>query len=287
MTAVLADSAAIRHCEAVTRREAKNFWYGIRLLPASKRRVLAAVYAMSRRIDDIGDGGLPATEKRVALAAIKLSLENVHRESDDPILAALGESLDVCPLPLEAFCDLVDGVCMDVEGTSYQSFDDLLPYCRRVAGSVGRLSLAVFLADERAPQALDSLADDLGVALQLTNILRDIREDYGNGRIYVPADDLRRFAVEPGELAGPPSARTSSLIRFEAARANEWFARGLRLMSHLDRRSSACAGAMAGIYARLLVRIERQPEQVFCGRVSVPGREKVWVAMRALAGATP
>lgn len=288
MTAVLVDSTAIRHCEAITRREARNFWYGIRLLPPTKRRMLAAVYAMSRRIDDIGDGDLPVDQKLAALAEVDSSLESVHRGSQDPVLAALGEALTVCPLPLHAFHDLVEGVRMDVQGFSYESIDDLVPYCRRVAGSVGRLSLAVFRAGEGpANEALDSLADDLGVALQLTNIIRDIREDYGNRRVYLPADDLTRFGVETRELGGPSSSRAIALVRFEAARAHQWFDRGLRLMSHLDRRSAACAGAMAGIYARLLVHIERDPDQVFRRRVSLPAWEKAWVALRALSGVTP
>lgn len=288
MTVVLVDSAAIRHCEEITRREARNFWYGIRLLPSAKRRMLAAVYAMSRRIDDIGDGDLPADQKVAALAEIDLSIASIHRESEDPVLAALGEALMVCPLPLDAFHDLVEGVRMDVEGVSYESIDDLLPYCRRVAGSIGRLSLAVFRAGEApADDALVSLADDLGVALQLTNIIRDIREDFGNQRVYLPAEDLARFGVEARELGGLSSSRASSLVRFEAARAHQWFDRGLRLMSHLDRRSAACAGAMAGIYARLLARIERDPEQVFRRRVSLPAWEKAWVAVRALSGVAP
>ena len=288
MTPALAESTAIRYCETVTRNEAKNFWYGIRLLPVTKRRLLAAVYAMARRIDDVADGDLPVPEKRAALAAIGASLDTVEAGSTDPVLAALHEALGVCPLPLAAFRDLIDGVGMDVDGVSYQSFDDLVPYCRRVAGSIGRLSLAVFrTGEEPAAAELDALADDLGVALQLTNILRDVREDFGNGRIYLPLDDLARFGVEPHDLGGSPSPQTSALVRYEAARASEWFDHGLRLMASLDRRSAACVGAMAGIYARLLVRIEQRPDDVFRGRVSLAAHEKAWVALRALAGVTP
>jgi phytoene synthase len=276
-------SAAIRYCEDVTRREAKNFWYGVRLLPVTKRRILATVYALSRRIDDIGDGDLPAAEKLVALDGVERSLDAIDPHSSDPVLAALGEVLTVCPLPVQALRDLVAGVRMDVQGVSYERFTDLVPYCRRVAGSVGRVSLAVFqVGNVAVSEEAEALADDLGVALQLTNILRDVREDFGNGRIYLPAEDLRQFALEPGDLGGPPSSRTSALIRFEAARAQEWFARGLRLMPLLDRRSAASAGAMAGIYARLLERIAENPEAVFSGRLSLPTREKVWVAVRAL-----
>ena len=285
MSMVLPESAAIRYCEAVTRHEARNFWYGIRLLPPTKRRLLAAVYAVARRIDDIGDGDLTVAEKRSALAQIGRSLEALPRRPDDPTVGALCDALAFCPLPLQAFSDLIDGVCMDVEGASYRSFGDLELYCRRVAGSIGRLSLAVFRTGEGpAADELDALADDLGVALQLTNILRDVREDFGNGRIYLPLEDLEGFGVEPGELAGPPSPRTDALIRYEVARAAAWFDRGLGLMAYLDRRSAACVGAMAGIYARLLAHIDAHPDEVFRGRLSLPSREKAWVALRALAG---
>lgn len=288
MTAALAQSTAIRYCETVTRTEARNFWYGIRLLPATKRRLLASVYAMARRIDDVADGDLPLVAKRAALAAIAASLETIESGPSDPVLAALHEGIEVCSLPLSAFRDLIDGVRMDLDGVAYHSFDDLVPYCRRVAGSIGRLSLAVFRTGEGPVTAeLDALADDLGVALQLTNILRDVREDFGNGRIYLPLDDLARCGVEPHELGGAPSPQASALVRYEAARAREWFDRGLALTASLDRRSAACVGAMAGIYARLLVRIERRPDQVFRGRLSLPPYEKAWVALRALAGATP
>ena len=177
---------------------------------------------------------------------------------------------------------------MDLDGVAYQSFDDLVPYCRRVAGSIGRLSLAVFRTGERPVTAeLDALADDLGVALQLTNILRDVREDYGHGRIYLPLDDLARCGVEPRELGGGPSPRRAPWCASKRGALESGSTAACALTASLDRRSAACVGAMAGIYARLLVRIEREPEQVFRGRLSLPPYEKVWVALRALVGATP
>jgi phytoene synthase len=166
---------------------------------------------------------------------------------------------------------------MDVRGESYETFADLLVYCRRVAGSIGRLSLGVF--DARDREQAGRHADDLGVALQLTNILRDVREDLERGRVYFPAEDLERFecTLTPLETAGP----VTELVRFEAERARGWFARGLRLLPLLDRRSAVCVAAMAGIYRRLLDRIERRPELVLRERLSVPGWEKGWVAVRA------
>jgi len=275
-------STAFRYCEELTRTRARNFWYGIRLLPSPKRRALAAVYAMSRRIDDVGDGDLPPDEKRAALDRIEASLSAIHPDSSDPVLAALGTAAVAFPIPIRAFVDLVDGVRMDVDGTEYRTFEDLLPYCRRVAGAVGRLSLGVFEANDMA--AAEPLADDLGVAMQLTNILRDLREDRARERVYVPAQDLVKFHCGPEDLDPPASDRTIGLIRFEAERARQWFRRGLPLLPHLDRRSAACAGAMAGIYTRLLRRIEARPEAVLDARVSLSPGQKAWVAVRALVG---
>ena len=275
-------AASIRYCEEVTRRRARNFWYGIRLLPPPKRHALAAVYAMARRIDDIGDGSLTVEEKRSGLDRIEASLALIHPGSADPVLAALGFAAARFPLPVGAFNDLLDGVRMDLDGVTYPTFDHTVVYCRRVAGSIGRLSLGVFGASHM--DVCDPLADDLGVAMQLTNILRDIREDRAAGRMYLPAEDLERFGCAPTILAGPVSPRVVALIRFEASRAGTWFQRGLALLSHLDRRSAACAGAMAGIYLRLLERIDAHPDAPLRRRVSVPGWQKALVAAEALVG---
>ena len=177
--------------------------------------------------------------------------------------------------------DLIDGVEMDVHGYEYETFDELVLYCRRVAGSIGRLCLAIFGSTdiERA----DRLADDLGVAMQLTNILRDVREDLDNGRVYLPAEDLRRFGCE--DLRAAPPDGFARLISFEADRAREWFDRGLGLLDLVDGRSASCVAAMTGIYRRILDRIDRSPEVVLDHGVSLPPWEKTWVAIRSLAGA--
>jgi phytoene synthase len=170
-----------------------------------------------------------------------------------------------------------------VRGTSYQSFEDLLHYCRCVAGSIGRLSLGIF-GTSADPEHAASLADSLGVALQLTNILRDVREDYQNGRVYLPAEDIAKFDVSfdmGNSSAHPQFAR---LVEFEADRARDWYATGMGLLPLLDRRSAACTGAMAGIYRRLLDRIAAQPAAVLTGRMSLSAGEKAMVAVKALAG---
>ncbi len=265
-------------CEAVTRREAANFYYGIRLLPPAKRRAMCATYAFARRIDDIGDGSLPPEEKRRRLVAEREGLAAMGLDSADPVLAALADVRRTFPLPLDAFSDLVDGVQMDVDGATYETFDDLVVYCVRVAGSIGRISVAIFGATD--PARAHRLADDLGVAMQLTNILRDVREDAALGRVYLPAEDLRRFGCGPPPLVGPAAL---PLVRFEAERARAWFDRGLALLPLLDRRSAACVAAMTGIYRRVLDRIDEHPADAMRTRMSLPAWEKLAVAVRSVA----
>jgi phytoene synthase len=280
-------SEAYRECERITWSQARNFAYGIRLLPAGKRAGLAVIYAFARRIDDIGDGTLPAAEKITALEQAREAVLNLtHPSPDDPVLVALADVERTFPVPMAAFGELIDGCVADVRGTSYQSFEDLLYYCRCVAGSIGRLSLGIFGARGDMSQAAE-LADSLGVALQLTNILRDIREDHANGRVYLPAEDLAKFdcALDPaGPAPAPGQPGFSRLVEFEADRAREWYDDGLRLLGLLDWRSSACTGAMAGIYRRLLEIIAADPAAVLRGRTSLSGREKAMVAVKALAG---
>ena len=267
---------ARRHCARVTREQAANFYYGMRLLPPDKRAGLFAVYAFARRVDDIGDGTLPV-ERKAELLAREAELLDAPPDGD-LVLAALADARERFGLPLASLHDLIDGVRMDVEGTTYATFEELVVYCRRVAGSIGRLCVAVFGTGDD-PSA-GGLADDLGVALQLTNILRDVREDGERGRVYLPAEDLARF--------GAPAPQTvAALVAFEAARAREWYDRGLELIGLLDRRSAACVLAMSGIYRRLLERIAAEPGAILEGRVSLGPWTKVGVAARSLLGGRP
>jgi 15-cis-phytoene synthase len=280
-------SEAYSECERITWSQARNFAYGIRLLPPAKRRGLAVIYAFARRIDDIGDGTLPPQEKIAALEQARQQILDLARPpADDPVLMALADVERNFPVPMPAFGELIDGCLADVRGTSYQTFDDLLYYCRCVAGSVGRLSLGIFgtrHGPNPTPQAAE-LSDSLGVALQLTNILRDIREDHQNGRIYLPAEDLAKFDCDPATLDQAATPGFVRLVEFEAERARDWYATGWKLLPILDRRSAACTGAMAGIYRRLLEQIAAEPAAVLRGRMSLSGREKATVALKALSG---
>jgi phytoene synthase len=293
-------SAAYRRCEQITRQQAKNFSYGIALLPGPKRRALSAVYAFARRIDDIGDGTMPAQDKIIELAQARTQVNALSQAGpvadspvvDSPVIAgdevliALRDAAARFPIPIAAFGELIDGCEADVRGVSYATFEDLKHYCRCVAGSIGRLSLGVFGSNDMAQAA--SLADSLGIALQLTNIIRDIREDLGNGRVYLPSEDLRQFgctltpAGDDGQavMAGP----LADVVRFEAERAKEWYSVGMRLLAMLDWRSAACTGAMAGIYRRLLGHMSASPAAALDHRMSLPTTEKALVALGALTG---
>ncbi len=276
---------AYTRCEGITGSQARNFSYGIRLLPADKRRAMSAIYAMARRIDDIGDGNLSTAAKLEALAAARSSIHAISSgpgpAGDDPVLVALCDAAKRFAIPIGAFDELVEGCEMDATGTVYETFDDLVGYCRRVAGSIGRLSLGVFGSSD--PGVATGKADALGVALQVTNILRDLVEDRDVlGRMYLPRQDLVRFGVG-ADLVGSADDLVA-LVLFEARRALPWWEEGLSLLPLLDRRSRACVGAMAGIYRRLFNSIQRQPAAVLSTRLSLPAWEKAWVATRAMAG---
>ncbi len=268
---------AYRHCEAITRARAANFYYGIRLLPTAKRKAMCAVYAFARRVDDIGDGDAPAERKLALLSQCRAELEY---GDGDQLGVALADAEHRFALPHDALVDLIAGVEMDVREQRYTTFDELVVYCQRVAGTIGRLCLAIFGSSD--PAAASPLAEELGVAMQLTNILRDVREDLDRGRVYLPAEDLHRFGCE--ELASAPPKAFASLVSFEVERAREWFERGLELLELIDARSGSCVCAMTGIYRRILERIERDPEAVREHGISLPPWEKTWVTMLSLTG---
>jgi phytoene synthase len=288
-------SLAYRHCEQITRSRARNFYYGIRLLPPRKRQAMCALYAMARRVDDIGDRApepspahlSPGPSPAAQLASVRATLSLVGKAAaggpppppGDPVLMALADAARRFPLPLSALEELVEGCEWDLAGRRYETFEELLAYCRRVAGTIGRLSLAIY--GSTCPERAEGLAEALGVALQLTNILRDLVEDRDSyGRVYIPAEDLRRFGVGP-DLDGPLD-NVMALVCYEAARAAEWYERGLGLLALLDWRSRACTAAMAGIYRRLLGRIEASPASVLARRMNLPPVEKATVAANAL-----
>jgi phytoene synthase len=249
------------------------------LLPPDRRDAIFAVYALARRIDDVADGPLPPDEKLAGLREVRAALARID-EHPDPVFRAVADAASRLPIPLAAFSDLVDGAEMDVRGTGYPTFAELELYCRRVAGSIGRLCLGVFDTSDRA--RAEPLADDLGVALQLGNILRDLADDLSQGRVYLPEADLARFGctAHDGALDGPAELA----VAFEAERALGRLRRAMALVPLLDRRSATAVRAMAGSYRYLLERIAADPRLVLGRRPSLRSWEKGWVLVRSVAG---
>jgi phytoene synthase len=271
-------AAAYAECRGISRASGSTFYAGMRLLPADRRYAIFAIYALARRIDDIADGDLATEDKLAALDRIRAQLAQLS-ETHDLVLAAVADAARRYPIPLDAFDDLVAGAEMDVRGHEYATFADTELYGRRVAGSIGRLTLGVFETADRA--RAERLAEELGIALQLTNILRDLTDDLRSGRRYLPGEDLLRFgcSVSDAQIDGPADL----LVAFEAQRALNRLAVGLTLVPLLDRRSAACVLAMAGAYRRLLERIALHPDLVLRGRPRLRRWEKGLVLAQSLA----
>ena len=249
----------------ITRREAKNFAYGIMVLPKEKRRAIAAIYAFAREVDDIADGELPPDDKRVRLEALRAKLDG-HE------LLALADARTRFGIPRDALSRLVDGGLQDLEQTRYATFDDLRGYCEKVAGAVGVACIAVYGSNDV------ERANTLGIALQLINIMRDVREDSQLGRVYLPQDELQRFGVD--ELRHTPEF--VELMRFQAQRARAHLAEGLRLLDSLDRRSALCVSTFAGLYSGQLDRMEANDFDVFDKSCRLSTRAKLGVVARNL-----
>ncbi len=270
---------AYAYCRDITRRSSSNFYYAFRLLAPERREALFAVYAFCRFVDDIADDesrGDPAA----LLARWRNELEAAYAGSPThPIGCALADAVRRFPLDKQHFLDLIRGVEMDLTRRRYATFDELYEYCYLVASTVGLLCITIFGA--RFSSARD-YAIDLGIAFQLTNILRDIDEDARRGRIYLPLEDLRRFGCrEEDLLGGRYTARAGALMAFECGRARAYYLRARGALIPEDCSAMAPAEAMRMIYERLLVRIEAQHFDVFGQRVTLPMYEKVTLALAA------
>jgi len=275
-------TAAYEYCQALTKREAKNFYYGFMLLPERQRRAIYAAYAFARICDDIVDRDLPTDEASRQLAAYRRSFDRcLNGQPEGPVFQALRHVVDSFSIPPEYFYDLIEGVKIDLTTRRYQTFDELKRYCYLVASTVGLISIEIFgyAGEETARRH----AADLGVALQLTNILRDIHEDAGRGRVYLPQNELARFGYTEEELlAGRATPAFQRLLAFQIERARRYYADGRRLLPYLPRRARACVGVMAGIYSSILSDIEREPDVVFRRRVSLSAGQKLALAGREL-----
>jgi phytoene synthase len=248
---------AYAEVERITRRRARNFAYGIMVLPREKRRAIAAIYAFARRVDDVADGDLPAYDKREELEQLRAALSS---PGGDAMSVALADARSRFPIPDGALHALVDGGLQDLEQTRYAHFDELRAYCTKVAGAVGLACVAVYGSEDV------ERAETLGIALQLINIIRDVREDWGLGRVYLPQDELASFGVTEDDIAaGRATQAWRALLTFQAERARVHLHDGLGLLRSLDGRSALCVSTFAGLYRATLERIEARGFDVFNG----------------------
>src|SRR4030042_354426 len=253
---------AYRYCRELAKREARNFYYGFILLPPAKRRAIYACYAFARGCDDIVDDDLELEEKVWRLGEYRLKLEQcLGGSSAGPVFAALGDTILRYRIPPEHFYQLLEGVEMDLTVRRYRTFAELRRYCYSVASTVGLVSIEIF--GYRDVREARQHAEDLGIALQLTNILRDVREAARRDRIYIPTADLERFRYSESDiLGGVANESFRQLMGFQVERARDYFARGRKLLPLLPYRSRACTAALQALYRRILERIAADPERV-------------------------
>lgn len=269
-------------CAEITRHSSSNFYYAFMLLPAERRRALNAVYAFCRFVDDIADAGAAAEPARL-LDRWRLELRNVYAGTvERPVSRALADNVRRFNIPQRYFEEVIDGVAMDLTHKRYATFEQLRLYCHRVASAVGLICIEIF--GYRNPETR-TYAERLGLAFQLTNIIRDVREDAARDRIYLPLEDLRRFEVGEAEIL--QSAYTpgfNRLMEFEAARARRFYQEAAAALAPEDRSSMVAAEGMRLIYAALLERISRSGFRVFDRRLGVSAPRKLLLVGRAWAG---
>lgn len=274
----------------LTKRSRSNFYYAFLTLPRPRREALYAVYAFCRIVDDIADlgvnGAVDSESQRIALATWRREVARCYEAGEGPhhpIARQLAAGVRAYKIPREALEAIIDGVEMDVDGATFETVDDLLPYCYRVASAVGLCCIEIFgYTDPRARQ----YAVDLGTALQLTNILRDVGADVRAGRVYLPRAEMRAFGVTVDDLrAGRYDDAFVALMRHQAARARDFYRRAQAGFPTVDARSLVPARIMGAIYAALLDEIEARAFRVFGDRITVPTRRKVAIALRCWAGA--
>ena len=262
----------------ITRREARSFAWGIRVLPRSKRRAVAALYAFARRVDDIADdGSLAAEERRSRLVSCRAAVEGLPESRDgDLVLVALADAVVRYEIPRQALLDLVDGGLMDVDRTRYATWEELREYCRRVAGAVGIACAAVYGPSE--PEKAMRYAEALGLALQQINIIRDVGEDWRLGRVYLPQDELERFGVTEADIeAGRTGPEWRELMEHQAVRAEQLLAEGLKLLRHLDR-----AAPWGSVLCRHVPRTPRADARLRVEVFDVPPRLSTAEKVRAV-----
>jgi 15-cis-phytoene synthase len=273
--------SAERFNRDMARREAGNFYWGFISLGYHERMAIYALYNFARQVDDEADsGGVENLPQRLLVHRDRIVRAGRGDAGDDPILHVLAEAMQRYSIPVRELQMLVDGVEMDFSHARYASFEELAEYCNLVASVVGRMCVRIFGFTD--PVALER-ADDLGLALQLTNILRDVREDVVDmGRVYLPQDELHRYGIdEAGFADGTVAPRWNEFVAEYASRAHEYFVSGYQVLNYIPRRPAACVQTMAGIYQELLKKIERDPALPLRARAALSKTEKLRVVVRS------
>jgi len=275
--------ASYAHCHDIARRSASSFYYSFLLLPERQRRAMCALYAFLRRTDDLGDCDRSVSERRAALVEWRQALHRaLSGEHDDPLLPALVDTIHGHGISRAQLEEVIDGVEMDLEPTGYETFAQLETYCHRVASAVGLACLPIWGCTKREALAP---ARSCGLAFQLTNILRDLKEDADAGRVYLPREEFARFGYSTEDLrAGLRNERFRELMRFQIARAEGFYEAGSQLVSHLSADGRRVFGSMLAVYRTLLAEIKRRDGDVFSTRVKLSRWQKMRIASQWIAG---
>ena len=275
--------SAYEACRAITRREAKNFYYAFLTLPAAKRRAIYATYAFCRHCDDSVDEETSTDAKLKALAELQANLNSIYSgDASSPVYVALADVAQTYDIPQHYFQEVILGVESDLVKERFHSFEELKEYCYRVASVVGLICLQIFGYENDDAK---EYAVDLGLAMQLTNIIRDVREDLDMGRVYLPQDELARFGYTEEDLKNRVRNQAFlELMQFQSKRAREYFDRGFKLLPYLSRRSRACPAVLGALYSRVLDRIEASEYDILESRVSLSKAEKIAITAKTWLG---
>ena len=267
-------------CRQIARRTAKNFYYSFLVMPRAKRGAMCAIYAFMRRSDDIADS---AANSAVALEGLRQWRAQVDAaltrgEFADPTFPALADTVKRYNIPPHHFHELLDGTEIDQRIMRYETFDDLYKYCYHVASAVGLVVLPIFGYTDKAALAP---AEACGIAFQLTNILRDVKEDAQMGRVYLPREDLRHFGIEEDDILNSRvTSQFIELMKFEAARAHECYRKAEPLLGLIHPDSRGALAVMMGIYGGILCKIEKRNYAVFDERIRLSAAEKLWIVLK-------
>ena len=274
---------AYDHCQRIAKEHARNFYYAFRILPARKRRAIYAAYAFCRLCDDISDEDLPLDEKDRQFADTRRHLaDSRDGHATDPIFRAVSDASEAFHIPFEYYEEVIKGVEMDLTKTRFADFDELKDYCYKVASVVGLICIEVFGYDDAQAR---EYAVDMGLAMQLTNILRDVKEDSERDRIYLPQDEMARFGYTEQELMrGVFNDSFRALMAFQVERARTYYDKSRKLFPLIHSEARACPSVLHATYSGVLDRIESSDYNVFERRIGLSKLTKLVLVARLWAG---